>query len=311
MHGIAEIHGAADDERKRPIGLVHDGEAQPRHDAADGIPAALGIRAERLTLDEGDAAMTEPGSGSDALALRTRAHRHGDRWLLDGSKTFVTNGPVADVFVVFASTDPSARWGGITAFLIERDTPGLIVGQAFDKMGLRTSPMSELVLDGCAVGDNAVLGKPGNGLVIFTHSMEWERSCILAAAVGTMERSLERCVAYAREREQFGQPIGGFQAVSHRIVDMKVRLEAGRLLLYRLGWLKAQGRRATLEASLVKLYLSEAWVASSLDALQVHGGYGYMTESGLERDVRDAIGSRIYSGTSEIQKNLIARQLGL
>ena len=143
-------------------------------------------------------------------------------------------------------------------------------------------------------------------MAVFNHSMDWERSCILAAAVGTMERQLEQSIGYAKERRQFGQPIGKFQAVSHRIVDMKLRLEAARLLLYRLGWLKHDGKPAPIESALVKLHLSESFTRSSLDVLQIHGGYGYMTESELEREVRDAIASRIYSGTSDIQKNIVA-----
>jgi len=161
------------------------------------------------------------------------------------------------------------------------------------------------------VPDEALLGKEGGGMVIFNTSMTWERGCILASTVGGMERQLERSLAYAQERKQFGQPIGSFQAVSHRLVDMKLRLETARLLLYRLGWLMDRGETPALESALVKLYLSECYVRSSLDALQVHGGYGYMTEYELERDVRDAIGSRLYSGTSELQYEVAAKSMGL
>ena len=149
------------------------------------------------------------------------------------------------------------------------------------------------------------------GMAIFNHSMAWERSCILAGAIGTMERQVERSVRYAQERRQFGQPIGKFQAVAHRIVEMKVRLEAARLLLYRQGWLMSRGRPSALDAAMVKLCISEAFVSSSLDALQVHGAYGYMAEYELEREVRDAVGSRLYSGTSDIQRNVIAGLMGL
>jgi hypothetical protein len=256
-------------------------------------------------------AMTEPGSGSDAFSMRSRAVRQNGHYVLSGTKTFITNAPIADVFVVFAKTDPDKGFAGISAFLVDRDAPGLSVGRPFHKMGLRTSPMSEVVLDGCEVPEESLLGPPGAGMSIFNTSMDWERGFILASAVGTMERQLERSIAYAREREQFGQPIGRFQAVSHKIVDMKVRLETARLLLYRLGWLKGQGKTSPLESALTKLYLSECLVDSSLEALQVHGGYGYMTEFELERDVRDALGSRLYSGTSEIQRNIVARYLGL
>jgi hypothetical protein len=255
--------------------------------------------------------MTEPGSGSDAFSLTTRAERKGDRYVLHGAKTFITNAPVADLFVVFASTDPKKKFAGISAFLVDRDAPGLVVGQPFHKMGLRTSPMSELSFEGCEVPAEALLGRAGAGMAIFTKSMEWERGFILASAVGTMERQLERAIGYARERRQFGQPIGKFQAVAHKIVDMKVGLETSRLLLYWMGWLMSQGKPVRLGSALTKLVLSEAFVRSSLEALGVHGGYGYMTESELERDVRDAIASRIYSGTSDIQRNIIAGCLGL
>jgi alkylation response protein AidB-like acyl-CoA dehydrogenase len=172
--------------------------------------------------------------------------------------------------------------------------------------------MSELFFDGCEVPVEAMLGRPGNGMTIFNHSIDWERACILASAVGTMQRQVEEAVAYANERTQFGQPIGHFQAVSHRIADMQVRVEAARMLLYKAGWEKERGQRAPAMASAIaKLYISEAWVQNSLDALQVRGGSGYLRESEVERDVRDALASRIYSGTSDIQRNIIASRLGL
>lgn len=267
------------------------------------------VRGERIGVQ----AMTEPGSGSDSFSLRTRARLtdDGEGWVLDGNKTFITNAPIADFFVVFATEDASKGWSALSAFLVDAANPGVRVGKPFSKMGLHTSPMSELSFDGCRVPASALLGRRGLGMAIFNHSMNFERSFILASAVGTMRRQVETCIAYANEREQFGQPIGGFQAVSHRIVDMKLRLETAQLLLYRMAWHKSRGDKADIESAMVKLYLSEVWVANSLDQIQVHGGYGYMTESGLERDLRDAVGSRIYSGTSEIQKNLIARSLGL
>lgn len=255
--------------------------------------------------------MSEPGSGSDAFSLATTAERNGSGYVLNGTKTFVTNAPESDLFVVFATIDRSLGFAGVTSFIVERDTPGVGVGKALSKMGLRSSPMSELFLEDCAVGEGAVLGKPGGGMAVFNSSMTWERSCILASTIGTMERQLERSLAYARERKQFGRTIGAFQAVSHRLVDMKLRLETARLLLYKLGWLLDSGRPAVLESALVKLHLSDCYVRSSLDALQVHGGYGYMTEYELERDVRDAIGSRLYSGTSEMQYNIAAGSMGL
>jgi alkylation response protein AidB-like acyl-CoA dehydrogenase len=258
--------------------------------------------------------MTEPESGSDAFALRMRATRVDGGYRLTGSKVFVTNAPVADVAVVFATIDPMKGRGGVTAFLVERarpGRPGFEVGPELDKMGLRTAPMAELVLEECFVPDDGRLGPEGAGPSVFRSSMEWERSCILASHVGAMERQLEACVRYARQRRQFGQPIGRFQSVSNRIADMKVRLETARLLLAKVAWLKDTNRQADMDAAIAKLYVSEAFVRSSLDAIAIHGGYGYATESEIERDMRDAVGGTIYSGTSDIQRMIIARWLGL
>lgn len=256
-------------------------------------------------------AMTEPSSGSDAFSLSTTARKQDGSYTLNGTKTFVSNAPIADVFIVFATTDPGKGFSGLCAFILDRITPGLSVGPPLDKMGLRTAPMSEIFLEDCVVSEDQMLGRPGLGMSIFNSSMEWERSCILASTVGTMERDLERSIAYARDRKQFGQPIGKFQAVAHRIVDIKVRVEAARLFVYRLGWLMEEGAATAMDSALTKLYLSESFLDSSLDALHIHGGYGYMTEFELERDVRDAVAARIYSGTSEIQKNIVAGFLGL
>lgn len=256
-------------------------------------------------------AITEPGSGSDAFAMSATATRHGDRYVLNGAKTFVSNAPIADLFLVFASTNRARGFMGISAFLIEKGHAGLSVGKPIEKMGLRTAPYAEVVLDDCAVPVTARMGNEGNGGTIFKHSMGWERSCILASHVGAMQRQLETCVEYAKTRHQFGQPIGKNQSVSGMIIDMKLRLETSRLLLYHAGWLRAQGREAVQEVALAKLHLSECFVQSSLQAIQIHGGYGYSTEFGIERDLRDALGGRIYSGTSEIQREIIARSLGL
>ncbi len=255
--------------------------------------------------------MTEPDSGSDAFALSTTATRQDESYVLTGTKTFISNAPLADVFLVFATVKKARGFLGITAFLIEKGTPGLSVGRPIEKMGLRTSPMSEVVLADCQVPVAQRLGAEGNGGTIFNHSMGWERCCILASYVGTMQRLVESTVAYARTRRQFGKPIGHFQAVAHRVVDMQLRLEAARLLLYKAGWLRSRGEPAGLEVAMAKLAISEAAVRSGLDAVQLRGGYGYTTEFEVERDLRDALGSRIYSGTSEIQRDIIARELGL
>lgn len=256
-------------------------------------------------------AMTEPEAGSDAFSLRTLARDDGDDVVLTGSKTFITNAPIADVLVVFATTDPAKGWAGLSAYLVERDTPGLSVGAPMEKMGLRTSPTAEVFFDDARVPVTQRLGPRGGGMAVFLHAMEWERAFILAPAVGTMRRQVRDAVAYASTREQFGAPIGSFQAVSHRIADMHVRQEAASALLGRLARRRAAGERTDVDAAVLKLFVSEAWVASGLDAIQVHGGAGYLTDTGVERDLRDALAGRIYSGTSEIQRNLIARSLGL
>jgi hypothetical protein len=243
--------------------------------------------------------------------MRTTAEKRQGRYVLNGGKTWVTNAPVADVLVVYATIDPAKGAAGVTAFLVEKDAPGFTVGRKLDKMGLRTSPMAEVFFDNCEIPEENLLGKEGSGSQLFTRSMTWERGCILASAVGSMQRLLETSIKHARERKQFGQAIGKFQQVSSRIVDMKLRLETARRLLYHTAWLRDQGKGSVMEAALVKLHISEAWVKTCEDAIQIHGGYGYMTESEIERELRDAIGSRIYSGTSEIQRNLVAALLGL
>ena len=255
--------------------------------------------------------MSEPDSGSDAYSLRTHAVRTEGGYILNGTKMFVTNAPVADLHLVFATVDPAKGMWGITGFIVETGTPGFTVSRHIEKMGLRTSPMAELVFQDCFIPEENRLGPEGIGAKIFNTSMEWERACILGSHVGAMERQLEEAIQYARERTQFDQPISKFQSVANRIVDMKVRLETARLLLYKVAWLKKVGKPALMEAALVKLYLSESFVESGLDAIRVHGGYGYMTEFEVERDLRDAIGGLLYSGTSDIQRTIIARLLGL
>ncbi len=256
-------------------------------------------------------AATEPGAGSDIFAMRTRAVRDGDSYVLNGAKMFVTNAPVADLFVAYATIDPALGVTGITAFIIERDTPGLTISRRLHKMGLRTSPMAEVIFEDCRIPVTQRLGREGRGVEVFECSMEWERGCILASCLGVMQRQLEECIAHARERIQFGRPIGKNQSVANRIVDMKVRLETSRSLVHRIGALKDRNQPAMLEAAMAKLHVSQSFLQSSLDAVQIFGGYGYMTEQQIERDVRDAVGSSLYSGTSEIQRNIIAKALGL
>lgn len=256
-------------------------------------------------------AMTEEGSGSDAFNVATTATRNGDAYVLNGSKVFITNAPVADMVIVFATVDRTRGTDGLSAFIVERGTPGFSVSAGFDKMGLRTSPMGQVFLDDCVVPADARLGTEGAGVALFNTSMDHERACILAAYVGTMQYQLERCVERARTWHRFGQPIGKFQSVSNRVAEMATRLETSRLLLYKTAWLKSQGRRASRESAMAKLYISEAFMQSSLDAVQLFGGYGYTADLGVERDLRDSVGGTIYSGTSDIQRMIIARYLGL
>jgi alkylation response protein AidB-like acyl-CoA dehydrogenase len=257
----------------------------------------------------GGNAMSEPDSGSDAYALRTTAIRKGDKYILNGSKIFVTNGPEADVIVVFATVDRSKGVSAISAFLVEKSFAGFSVAKNLDKMGLHTSPMAELFFDECEVPEANRLGKEGAGSSVFTHAMTWERGCILASAVGSMRRMLEVCIRYVKQRKQSGQPISKFQLVASKLVDMKLNLETARHMLYHNAYQLGIGRTPIVEAALAKLHISECWVKCCEDAIQIHGGYGYMTEYEIERELRDAIASRIYSGTNEIQRNVIASML--
>ena len=254
---------------------------------------------------------SEPEAGSDIFSMRSTAEKSADGWVLNGRKTWVTSGPVADLFVCYASTAPERGVMGISAFIVPKETAGFRVVREIPKMGVRTVPMGELAFEDCRLPHDALLGREGRGAEVFNASMEWERGSILAGALGTMTRQLERCVEHARKRKQFGRPIGKFQAVAHRIVEMKLRLETCRPLVYRIGWLKAQGKVATMEAALAKLHVSDCFVKNGLDAVQVFGASGFVAETGIERDLRDGVGSLIYSGTNDIQRNIIARELGL
>jgi L-prolyl-PCP dehydrogenase len=254
-------------------------------------------------------AISEPGAGSDTSRLSTLAIQKDDEYVLSGEKCYVTNGPVADEFLVYATTNPRAGYLGQTAFLVPRDTPGLEVSTQYEKTGLTGSALGAIRLSDCRVPSVRRVGREGQAAQIFARSMAWERACLFAAFVGAMEDSLERCVEYACSRVQQGRPIVGHQAVSHRLAEMKRRLETCRLLLYRACWTHDQGGDATLEIALAKLAISEAAVESGMDAIRIHGGLGYIKESGIDRYLLDAVGSTIFSGTSDIQRELIVRQL--
>lgn len=255
-------------------------------------------------------AASEPDAGSDIFGMHARAERKGDGWVLNGRKIWITGGPVADLYLVFASTEPGKGALGITAFLVPKDTPGFRVVRDIPKLGLRTAPMGELAFEDCALPADALLGRQGRGARIFNSALEYERGAILAPAVGTMRRQLDRCIEQARRRKQFGQPIGKFQAVSHRIADMKLRLETCRYMIYGFAAKKATGTTdAALEASMAKLHVSECYVQNSLDAIRIFGASGYTDEQGLERHLRDSVGSVLFSGTNDIQRNIIAQNL--
>ena len=258
----------------------------------------------------GATGITEPDSGSNALALATTAVESRGDWVLDGSKTFVTNAPLADLFVVYAKTGGSG-FGGLSCFLIPRETKGLTVGPPLEKMGLRTSPISQIYLESCRLPASALLGGVGSGAMIFHQTMDVERLLVMAPALGVMKRILERCVTHARERTAGSVAIGKHQSISHRIADMELGLEAARLLLYRAAWQRLQRGTAPRESALAKLAVSEAYVETCRDAVQIFGGYGYMVEYELERELRDALATTLYVGTSEIQRNLIAGLRGL
>ena len=243
--------------------------------------------------------------------MRTRAVREGEHWVLNGSKTFVSNAPIAGAFVVYARTDPNAGPLGITAFLVARDTPGLQVGRPMDKMGLKTSPMAELFLDSCVVSDAEVVGRAGSGFLVLDHVMKWEILCSFAVMLGEMTHRLERCLQQARSRRQFGQAIGAYQSISHQLVDMQIGLETARMWLYRAADRFIRREDCTRDIATAKLVTSEENLKSALAAVQIFGGSGYMSEMGLEKDLRQAVGGRIYSGTSEIQRNRIASTMGL
>ncbi|MGW7074808.1 acyl-CoA dehydrogenase family protein [Streptomyces sp. NPDC054866] len=257
-------------------------------------------------------AISEPGSGSDAMNMRTTAAvADGDHFVLNGSKTFVSNGPVADLIVVYAKTDPTAGPLGVTAFLVERDTPGLTVGNPIEKMGLKASPLCELYFDGCRVPKANVIGRVGTGFLVLDHVMKWEILCSFIVGTGEMQRRLESCIAYAGERTAFGQPIGGFQSVANRIVDMKIGLETSRKWLYDTAQKVTAGQKVTVDLATAKLIASRAALESALSAVQIFGGNGYMAEYGLEQELRGAVAGTIYSGTTEVQYSRIASMLGL
>ena len=257
----------------------------------------------------GALALTEPNSGSDAVSLRTRAERDGNHYLLTGSKQFITNGPVADVLLVYAKTAPDRGTHGISAFVLRRDTPGFSVAKSLDKMGMRGSPTGELAFDRCRVPLAQLVGHENDGVRVMMSGLNVERAVLTAIPVGIMAECLERSIEYSRQREQFGQKIGRFELIQEKLANMSTRLEASRLLLYYALDTVARDPRRMAPAAAALTFASEASTNVALEAIQIHGGYGYMRDLPLERLARDAKLLEIGAGTSEIRRLLVAREL--
>jgi alkylation response protein AidB-like acyl-CoA dehydrogenase len=254
-------------------------------------------------------ALTEPNSGSDAAGARCTATRKGDRWLLNGTKTFITNGAYANVVVVVAVTDKSVGTRGLSAFIVERGTPGFRHGKKENKLGLRASDTSELIFEDCEIPAENLLGREGEGFIDAMRVLDGGRISIAALGLGMATGAYQCALRYSRQRKQFGHPISDFQAIQWKLADMATEIDAARLLTMRAAWLKDHHRKTTLESSMAKLYTSEVAVRAANEALQIHGGYGFIKDYPAEKFYRDVKLCTIGEGTSEIQRMVIARQL--
>jgi alkylation response protein AidB-like acyl-CoA dehydrogenase len=253
--------------------------------------------------------LTEPGSGSDAGAARARADRRGDKWILSGTKTFITQGSVGGIYVVLASTAPALKAKGLTAFIIERGTPGFRTGKRIEKMGLHASDTTELVMEDVELPDEQRLGEINQGFFDTLQILDKGRIGIGAWAVGIGRAALEASKRYAKDRVQFGKPIAEFQAIQMMLADMATELDAARLLVWRAAWMQDQKQRTTLESSVAKYFAARASMRACNNAIQIHGGYGYTREFDVERYLRDAKLAEIGEGTNEVQKMVIAREI--
>ena len=253
--------------------------------------------------------LTEPEAGSDAAGTRTTAVKDGDCWVLNGAKTFTTNAHFADVCVAMAVTDRTAAQHGISAFIVEKDTPGYRLGKKENKLGLRASATGEVIFENCRLPASQLLGNPGEGFVDSLKVLDGGRISIAALSLGMAEGAYEAALRYAKLRKQFGRPISEFQAIQHKLVDMATEIDAARLLNYRAAWMLDHGRRVTKESAMAKLFASEAAVRIANEALQIHGGYGFIKDYPAEKYYRDVKLCTIGEGTSEIQRLVIARQL--
>jgi butyryl-CoA dehydrogenase len=254
-------------------------------------------------------ALTEPSAGSDAGSIRTEAKRQGGAYLLNGNKVFTTNGSRAHLALVYAVTDPAQGKQGISAFLVERNTPGFVVGKIEDKLGLRSSETAALSFEECRVPQENLLGQEGDGFKIALETLDGGRIGIAAQALGIAQGCIEEALAYSKERSQFGHPIADFQAIQWMLADMATEIDAARLLVYRAAWLHQQSKKVTRAAAMAKLFASEASNRAAYKAVQIHGGYGYIKDFVVERFFRDARVTTLYEGTSEIQRLVIARHL--
>ena len=262
------------------------------------VPLAKGQHLASFTL-------TEPGAGTDVMAATTTATKDGDFYILNGTKTFISNGPFADTYIVFCWTDKSAGRKGMSAFIVSKGTPGLLPGTHFNKMGLRSSHTSEVVFKDCKVPKENLLGKEGDGMMMAMAGFDHGRIGIAAQAVGILQAALDESIKYAKDRVQFGGPISKQQAISWMITDMAFDLNAARFLTYHAAWLKDQKLPFTKEASMAKVFAAEAAMKHTIKAVQIHGGYGYIKGAKVERLMRDAKITEIYEGTSEAQRMVI------
>ncbi len=254
-------------------------------------------------------ALTEPQAGSDASAIETTAVLKGDKWILNGTKAFITQGSLAEVYVVMASTDKSKGKGGISAFIVEKGAAGLSTGRREEKLGMRCSDTAEVILEDCSIPGDNLLGRLNEGYTELLEVLEGGRIGIGATAVGIARGCLEEALKYSIQRKQFGQPICDFQAIQWMLADMATEIDAARMLIHKAAWLKGQGKRCPLEASQAKLFASEAAMRAAPKAIQIFGGYGYMKDYHVERYFRDAKLCEIGEGTSEIQRLVISREL--
>ncbi|WP_404469144.1 acyl-CoA dehydrogenase [Sutcliffiella horikoshii] len=253
--------------------------------------------------------LTEPGSGSDAGGMRTTAKLDGDHYVLNGSKIFITNGGIADIYVVFAVTDPTSKHKGTSAFIVEADFPGFSVGKKEKKLGIRSSPTTEIIFEDCRVPVENMLGAKGEGFKVAMTTLDGGRNGIAAQAVGIAQGALDAAVAYAKERVQFGKPIAAQQGVSFKLADMATTVEASRLLTYQAAWRESEGLSYGLESAMSKLFAGDTAMKVTTEAVQVFGGYGYTKDYPVERYMRDAKITQIYEGTQEIQRLVISRML--